>query len=310
MTRLAAILIALAVVLLPLFAGEFYINLGSQILIAAIFALSLNLLIGYAGLTSLGHAAFLGFAAYVAAWTSTRGGMTDLPSAAIAIGATLVMAALFGLIALRATGLGFLMITLALSQVLWGLAYRWAWLTDGDNGLPGVKRPHPFGISLVSAEAFYWFTLVIFVFAFAMMAVFVQSAFGSALKGARDQDKRMAALGHNVWLVRWITFIYAGFWGGVAGVLYVYYHKYIHPTSLSITVSAEGLLGVIAGGAGTLGGPVVGAALLVLLKNYVSGFVERWNMLLGFVFLFIVLVMPEGIVPGVQRLLFRRGETK
>jgi branched-chain amino acid transport system permease protein len=310
MTRLAAILLALAVVLLPFFAGEFYINLGSQILIAAIFALSLNLLVGYAGLTSLGHAAFLGFAAYAAAWTSTRGGLTDLPSAAIAVGATLVMAGLFGLIALRATGLGFLMITLALSQVLWGLAYRWAWLTDGDNGLPGVKRPHPFGISLTSAEAFYWFSLVIFVIAFAMMAVFVLSAFGSALKGTRDQDKRMAALGHNVWLVRWITFVYAGFWGGVAGVLYVYYHKYIHPTSLSITVSAEGLLGVIAGGAGTLGGPVVGAALLVLLKNYVSGFVERWNMLLGFVFLFIVLVMPEGIVPGIQRLLFRRGDDK
>jgi branched-chain amino acid transport system permease protein len=96
----------------------------------------------------------------------------------------------------------------------------------------------------------------------------------------------------------------------VAGLLYVYYHKYIHPTSLSITVSAEGLLGVIAGGAGTLFGPVVGAALLVLLKNYASAFITRWNMLLGFVFLFIVLVMPEGIVPGLKRLLFSRREEK
>ncbi len=112
----------------------------------------------------------------------------------------------------------------------------------------------------------------------------------------------MAALGFNPWLIRWITFVYAGFWGGVSGLLYVYYHKYIHPTSLSTTSSAEALLGVIAGGSGTLGGPVVGAALVLLLKNYASAYVERWNMLLGLVFLFIVLVMPSGIVPGVSSL--------
>jgi branched-chain amino acid transport system permease protein len=310
MTRLWAIPPAILLIVLPFLAGEFYINLASQMLIAAIFALSLNLLVGYGGLPSLGHAAFLGFAAYAAAWTTTRLGIAPLPAALLAIGATVAMAAFFGLIALRATGLGFLMITLALSQVLWGLAYRWASLTGGDNGLPGVMRPQPFGIALAGAEAFYWFTLIVFCIAFALMAVFVSSAFGSALKGTRDQAGRMAALGHNVWLIRWITFVYAGFWGGVAGLLYVYYHKYIHPTSLSITVSAEGLLGVIAGGAGTLFGPVVGAALLVLLKNYASAFIERWNMLLGFVFLFIVLVMPEGIVPGLQRLIFRGREAK
>ena len=108
-------------------------------------------------------------------------------------------------------------------------------------------------------------------------------------------------------MIRWITFIYAGFWGGVSGLLYVYYNKYIHPTSLSTTSSAEALLGVIAGGSGTLGGPVVGAALVLLLKNYASAYVEQWNMLLGFVFLFIVLVMPTGIVPGVERLARTRG---
>ena len=156
----------------------------------------------------------------------------------------------------------------------------------------------------------YWFTLGVFAVAFVMMAVFVSSAFGSALKGTRDQPRRMAALGYNVWLIRWITFVYAGFWGGVAGLLYVYYNKYIHPTSLSITTSAEGFLGVIAGGAGTLSGPVVGAGLLVLLKNWASAYIERWNMLLGFIFLFIVLVMPEGIVPGVKRLLFSGREAK
>ena len=114
MTRLWAIPPAILLIVLPFLAGEFYINLASQMLIAAIFALSLNLLVGYGGLTSLGHAAFLGFAAYAAAWTTTRLGIAPLPAAVLAIGATVAMAAFFGLIALRATGLGFLMITLAL----------------------------------------------------------------------------------------------------------------------------------------------------------------------------------------------------
>jgi branched-chain amino acid transport system permease protein len=115
----------------------------------------------------------------------------------------------------------------------------------------------------------------------------------------------MAALGFNPWLIKWITFVYAGFWGAVSGLLYVYYHKYIHPSLLSTTSSAEALLGVIAGGSGTLGGPAVGAALVLLLKNYASAYIERWNMLLGLVFLFIVLVMPNGIVPSVEQLTSR-----
>jgi branched-chain amino acid transport system permease protein len=295
-------LITAALLLPPFVAGDFYINLASQILIAAIFALSLNLLVGFGGMTSLGHASYLGVAAYLSALLTSRYGFGHGTAALISILGTIVMAAFFGLIALRATGLGFLMITLALSQVLWGLAYRMSNVTNGDNGLAGLTRPSPFGISLDSAASFYWFALVVAAFAFAMMAIFVSSSFGSSLKGVRDQPRRMAALGFNPWMIRWITFIYAGFWGGVAGLLYVYYNKYIHPTSLSTTSSAEALLGVIAGGSGTLGGPAVGAALVLLLKNYASAYIERWNMLLGLVFLFIVLVMPTGIVPGLQKL--------
>jgi branched-chain amino acid transport system permease protein len=287
----------------PFLAGDFYINLASQILIAAIFALSLNLLVGFGGMTSLGHASYLGVAAYISALLTSRYGFGHGTAAAVSIAGTVAMAAFFGVIALRATGLGFLMITLALSQVLWGLAYRMSNVTNGDNGITGLTRPAPFGISLESPVAFYWFVLAITTIAFLMMTVFVSSAFGASLKGVRDQSRRMAALGFNPWLIRWITFIYAGFWGGVAGLLYVYYHKYIHPSSLSTTSSAEALLGVIAGGSGTLGGPAVGAALVLLLKNYASAYIERWNMLLGLVFLLIVLVMPAGIVPGVSRLM-------
>jgi branched-chain amino acid transport system permease protein len=310
MKWVAAVVFAAAMVFLPAVAGDFYINLATQILIASVFALSLNLLVGFGGMTSLGHASFLGVAAYLSALLTSRYGFAHGPAAIVSIAGTTAMAAVFGIIALRASGLGFLMITLALSQVLWGLAYRMSNVTNGDNGIAGLTRPMPLGISLDSAASFYWFALIVAVTAFLMMTTFVSSAFGSSLKGVRDQPRRMAALGFNPWMIRWITFIYAGFWGGVAGLLYVYYNKYIHPTSLSTTSSAEALLGVIAGGSGTLTGPAVGAALVLLLKNYASAYVERWNMLLGLVFLIIVLVMPTGIVPGLRKLLNLRGGSR
>jgi len=296
----------LALVALPWVAGEFYVNLASQVLIAAIFASGLNLLVGYAGLTSLGHASYLGLSAYISAWMSLRLGVGHGISAPVALAATTLAGAAFGWVALRASGLGFLMITLALSQVLWGTAYRWASVTQGDNGLSGLTRPAPFGISLDGARPFYWFTLAVTALAIWLMARFVASPMGAVLAGARDQPRRMAALGHDVWLARWLAFVQSAFWGAVAGLLYVYYNKYIHPSSLSLMTSAEGLLAVIAGGSGTIAGPLAGAALIVLLKNYASTHIERWNMLLGFVFVAIVIFMPHGIVPGVRRLLARR----
>jgi branched-chain amino acid transport system permease protein len=296
------IVLLAGLLLLPLVAGEYYINLASQIFIFAIFASSINLLLGYGGLPTLGHASYLGVAAYACALLYLKAGASHWAAALLALAGTTLMAAGFGLIALRASGLGFLMLTLALSQVLWGTAYRWVAMTDGDNGVRGLTRPAPFGLNLDGATAFYFFTLTLTAAAIWMMARFVGSPLGTALRGTRDQPRRMAALGHNVWLIRWITFIYAGFWGGVSGLLFVYYNKYIHPISLSLTNSAEGLLAVIAGGSGTLGGPLVGATIVMLLKNYVSGYVERWNMLMGFVFVVIVIFMPEGVVPGVQRL--------
>jgi len=305
MKKAGWILFSVALAGLPGVAGEYYINLASQIFIAAIFAASLNLLVGYGGLPSLGHASWLGLAAYISAWMSLKLGLGHWVTAPAALLGTTLVACAFGWISLRATGLGFLMITLALSQVLWGTAYRWVSVTDGDNGLRGLTRPAPFGISLDSAPSFYYFALAVTVVAIFLMAMFVASPFGASLRGARDQSRRMSALGHDVWTIRWITFVYSGFWAAVSGLLFVYYNKYIHPASLSITSSAEALLGVIAGGSGTLAGPIVGSAIIMLLKNYVSAYVERWNMLMGFVFVLIVIFVPEGVVPGVRRLLLR-----
>lgn len=293
--------VSVILLIFPFVAGEFYVNLASQIFIFAVFAASINLLLGYGGLPTLGHSAYLGLAAYLSALAALKLGWPHWAAAPAALLGTVLAAGAFGLIALRATGLGFLMLTLALSQVLWGTAYRWVAMTDGDNGLRGLTRP----FQLDGAVPFYFFAFAVTAFSVWMMARFVGSPLGAALKGTRDQPRRMSALGHDVWLIRWVAFVYAGFWGGVSGLLFVYYHKYIHPISLSLAYSAEGLLAVIAGGSGTLAGPLVGAAIVMLLKNYVSAYIERWNMLLGFVFVLIVVFMPEGVVPGVKRLWLR-----
>jgi len=205
----ASFVIFLAVLLvLPWLGGDYYINLGSQILIAALFALSLNLLVGYAGLTSLGHAAYLGVSAYVSGWLFLKLGWGHAMTAPAALLLTTLMAAVFGLIALRASGIGFLMITLALGQVLWGLAFRWVTITNGDNGLSGLTRPAPFGINLDGASAFYIFTAIVFALSLTCIVLFANSSFGAVLRGTRDQPRRMLALGHNVWLARYITFIW------------------------------------------------------------------------------------------------------
>src|SRR5215211_7968491 len=175
-----------ALLLVPVLVGStFYVNLASQVLIAAILALSLNVLVGYGGLTSLGHAAYLGKSAYLVIHLTTRGGFGHLGAAAVALVATTAMAMFFGMLALRATGLGFLMITLALGQILWGLAYRWVGLTGGDNGLAGLTRPQPLGIDLNQPAAFFYFVLAVFALAFIAMARFASSPFGQSLQGIR-----------------------------------------------------------------------------------------------------------------------------
>ena len=300
----AAVVAALAApAVLP---WDFYVNIATQTLIAAIFALSLNLLVGYGGLISLGHAAFLGTSAYLTIGLVTRAGLSQVAAAACAIALATALAALFAPIALRASGLGFLMITLALGQILWGVAYRWVELTGGDNGLSGFSRPQPFGIDLSSPRAFYLLALAVFACAFALIALLVRSAFGAGLRGARDQPRRLRALGWDTWLIQYAAFVIAAFWAAIAGVLYAYYNQFVSPHVLGLTNSGEALLMVIAGGAGTLLGPVAGAVVVVLLKNVASAYVTRWMMLLGIVFVAIVVFVPEGLVPGMLR--FRRRE--
>lgn len=300
--RVATALALLVLATLPLWLGSgYYINIASQILIYAIFALGLNVLVGYAGLVSLGQAGLFGVAAYGLAWM-VAAGAGQLLGMLGALAVTVAVAAVFAVLALRATGIGFLMITLALGQILWGVAYRWISLTNGDNGIRLDARPVPFGIPLTGASAFYLFTLLVFLAALGSMAIFIRSPFGASLLGTRDQPRRMNALGYDVWRIRFLAFLFSGFWSGVAGLLYCYYNQFVSPQVLALTASAEALLMVISGGTATLLGPIVGAALVVVMKNVASAYIERWNLVLGAIFVAIIVFMPEGLVPGTARL--------
>jgi branched-chain amino acid transport system permease protein len=281
--------------------GVYYVNVSSQILFFAIFALGLNVLVGYAGLVSLGHAALFGIAAYITGYMLQTG--FGHPAAILAaLVAGMAAMAVFAVLSLRATGIGFIMITLALGEILWGLAYRWISLTGGDNGINVPTRPAPLGYSLSVPTTFYYTTLIVFAACVLMVNVFVRSPFGAALRGTRDQPRRMNALGYHVWMIRFYACLFSGLLTSVAGILFVYYTQFISPQTLALTSSAEVLLMVIAGGPGTLLGPIVGAALVVVVKTVVSGFIERWNFLLGAIFVAIVILMPDGLVPGTARL--------
>ncbi len=190
------------------------------------FALALNVLVGYAGLVSLGHAGLFAIAGYTAALLLQMGyGHLAANSAAIVV--TLAASAIFAVLALRSTGIGFLMITLALGQIIWGIAYRWASLTGGDNGVNVTTRPAPFGLSLSSAPSFYFACLIVFLLALVTMMLFVRSPFGASLRGTRDQARRMNALGYNVWLIRFLAIVFSGFWTGISGLLFIYYNQFI-----------------------------------------------------------------------------------
>jgi branched-chain amino acid transport system permease protein len=301
--RYGAIAIALLLLVsLPLWVGnQYYINVASQILLFAVFALALNVLVGYGGLVSLGHAGLFAMAGYAGA-LMLQAGHGHLAADLMALLVTLLASAVFAVLALRSTGIGFLMITLALGQIVWGIAYRWASLTNGDNGVNVTTRPAPFGFSLASAEAFYFANLVVFLLALATMVLFVRSPFGASLRGTRDQARRMNALGYNVWLIRFLAFLFSGFWSGVAGLLFIYYNQFISPQVAALTASAEVLLMVISGGTATLLGPIVGAVIVVIMKNVVSAYIVRWNLVLGVIFVIIITFMPEGLVPGSVRL--------
>jgi branched-chain amino acid transport system permease protein len=293
----------LVLLLLPHLLSTYYLGLVIQMMIFALFAMSLDLLIGYTGMASLGHAAYFGVAAYATGLLALKLGW----SVWLALPAGLLVAALtatlFGFLALRTRGSYFLMITLALSQVVWGIAFGWRSLTGGDDGLPEVPRPN-LGLpwSLTDETPFYYFVLFCIGVGTFLLIRIVSSPFGFALRGIRESETRMLSLGYNVWRYKLAVFVLAATFAGLAGCLYVYYNRFVSPDYLQVVRSAEVLLMVILGGAGTLIGPAIGAALIVLLDNVVSTYTERWLLVLGVIYVVVALFAPRGVVGFLREL--------
>jgi len=294
------------VLALPRLIPAYYTHLLILTFIYGLMAMSLDLLMGYTGLTSFGHAAYFGAAAYAAGILATRYHAHFSVSMLGGLAVALLMAMIFGLLATRATEVYFLIITLALGMGVWGLAYRWASLTGGDNGLPGIPPPD-LGLpwSLRDPVNMYYFVLAFFGLASFFLYLFVNSPFGLTLRGIRESESRMRVLGYHTWFHKYTAFVLAGTFSGLGGVLYAFYNRFVSPADVHITASAEAVLMVILGGAGTLFGPVLGAGLVVFLRNLVSAYTRRWLLILGATYVVVVMYAPGGVIGGVKGIVAR-----
>ena len=293
--------------------GSFVVLLATRAMAFAILAMSVDLLLGFTGLSSLGQAAYFGVGAYLTAVLATKfhfGMGWDfwiVVPLGMLIGAGL--AALFGLFAIRATGVYFLMITLALGQCVWGLAYRWNSLTGGDNGINMSGRP-AFGIDLSNEVTFFYLVFAFFAASMLVMYVLVRSPFGRSLAGIRERELRMQILGYNTWLHKYIAFVIAGAFGGLAGVLWAHTNGHVSPQTVVLTTSVDALLMVVLGGAGTLVGACLGAAIVFGLREYLSTLVPWWQYALGAVYVLTILYLPTGLMGIPARIRQARGASK
>lgn len=304
-------LVALGLVLAlvyPYFSSLYFLSLAIEVFIFAIFAMSLDLLLGYTGLASFGHAAFLGLGAYIVAYISSRSDLAlNLTSNLLiilpaVIAGTALVALAIGFFALRTTGIYFLMVTLAFAQMLFSIAIRWSSVTGGSDGLSGVARPSiGLGIESLtytfnSRESYYYLSLVFFLLSWWLLRRIVNSPFGWTLRGIRENEQRMRALGYNTFRYKMAAFVIAGIFGGVAGMLLVQFFRHAAPENLYWTMSGQVMVMIIVGGTGTLVGPVLGAGVVRLFPNFASSYTDRWETLLGLLFISFVLFAPKGIM--------------
>jgi len=312
--KILMVIVALAAVLIIVpNTNSFIILLVTRALAFSILVMSLDILLGYTGLASLGQAAYLGVGAYATAILATKyhiGLGWDfwlVLLIGIVLGAAL--AALFGLLAIRATGVYFLMITLALGQCVWGLAYRWNSLTGGDNGINLRERPKFGGIDLANEMTFFFLVFGVFVVSLLLMYTLVRSPFGRSLAGIRERELRMKILGYNTWLHKYIAFIIAGAFGGLSGVLWAHTAGIVSPVNVELPTSVDALLMAVLGGSGTLVGGVIGTFIVFGLREFLSTLVPWWQYVLGIVYVATILYLPTGLMGIPERLRQRRAKS-
>lgn len=306
LARIAWLFLLALALAAPALLGPFWISLLTQMLILGLLALSVDLLIGHAGVLPMGHAAFFAVAAYATAILEVRHSQGFWISATSGVLAAVLLAALFGL-SVRTSGVYFILLTLALGQIVWGVAMRWTTFTGGENGVSNVPPPVIAGASFTSLSAYYYLVLAVVALCGVGYQLLVRSPFGLGLQGIRESESRMRALGYNVFAHKYAGFVLSGFFAGVAGVLYTYWNRFVSPAAATFQASAEAVLMAILGGSGTLAGPFLGSVIILVIRNWVSGYVAWWMTMMGAVFIVTVLWAPHGILGLLRQLRGRLG---
>ncbi len=294
-----SVLAVAGLIALPFFLRTYQIGIATQILIFAVLGMSIDVLAGFSGRTPLCHGALFGTSTYFVIYSVNSWGLPLPVALGIGMCAATVLAAVFAMLAVRVSGVYFLLLTLALGLVVWGVCLRWSQVTGGENGLRGDLRVG----ALADPTTFYLLVLAGSLLALAAMHRFVSSPFGLTLRGIRDSESRMASMGYNVTLHVFLAFVISGFFAGFAGAMYAVFNNYVSPSAVALPQSVQGLLMAIVGGIGTLFGSYVGAALIVILEQFVSAYTERWQSVLGVTFILIMIFAPEGIVGKLKGLL-------
>ncbi|MDA3130444.1 branched-chain amino acid ABC transporter permease [Aliibacillus thermotolerans] len=285
----------------PFFLASFHISLLTEILILAIFALSLNILVGYTGLVSLGHAAFFGAGAYAAGLIGQHVSAEIITTLLGGVLVSFMLALVVGIFCMKVNGFYFLMLTLAFSQMIYSFIYQSTTWTGGSNGLTGIPTPSLLGLELSNIVWVFYVTAILFLLLYAGISIFVKSPFGRVLVGIKENETRLKSMGYNTKIYRYVAFVISGTLGGLSGVLFTYFNGFIAPTNVYWTMSGTVLIMVLIGGAGTMIGPVLGAALIVILETVIATYTDMWMLLLGVIFIFFVIFLPEGIYGVWQR---------
>jgi branched-chain amino acid transport system permease protein len=310
---LCAVPIVAVLAVLPRFIDIYQTQLLTYGLVFAIAALGFNLLLGYTGLLSFGHSAYFGLGAYSAAFMVKYLGVGSMELFIVGgIVITGLVTAVFGYICVRHTRIFFSILALALSQVLWTLAYKFFWVTGGTDGLrvPFAKLTLAGGLVEFSGRgayqsfihSYYYYVLVLFCLCTLVMWFIVHSPFGKALQAIRDNEIRAQFLGVRIQQYRWLSFLISGCFTGLAGILWVPLNGLVTPDILYWPFSGEIVFMTVLGGFRTFSGPIVGAVVFNYLKTYAVASTEYWQMMLGIVLLLLVMVLPTGIVGTVARL--------
>jgi branched-chain amino acid transport system permease protein len=284
----------------PHFAGEFWTRLLMQIMIFGLLALSTDLLLGHAGLFSLCHASFFAVSAYATAILQVRYGVGTALAACAGIVAGTLLALVFA-VAVRTRGVYFILITLAFGYIIWGVAYRWASFTGGDNGVTNVPLPAVGSWRVTDATTYYYVVLGVVLICVLAYRILTASPFGLTLRGIKSSESRMRSMGYDVGRHLYVAFVLSGVFASIAGVLYVYFNRFINPTAASFPVSVEAVLMAIIGGTGTIIGSFIGAGIILVLRNWVSGYFHYYTAILGMVFIVTVLWAPQGIMGLIKR---------